>query len=196
MPDLDPALLSAEDMLASYARRQLTPIDVLPVWMTFTTFLRYMDQPKPVAFDASAQRGQAAFDSVGCTACHTPSMKTKDGPVGPRTNALKGQVANLYSDVLIHHMGSTLADNIVQGNAGPDMFRTAPLWGVGQRLFFLHDGRAKTLTDAILAHYSKATPVYGEAPAYPASEANAVVKAYVALPASQQQDILAFLRAL
>ena len=56
---------------------------------------------------------------------------------------------NLYSDLLVHNMGAGLADDIVQGDAGPAEFRTAPLWGVGQRIFFLHDGRTSSLLDAI-----------------------------------------------
>ena len=59
-----------------------------------------------------------------------------------------------YSDFAVHHMGSTLADGVNQGVAGPDQFRTAPLWGLGQRLFFLHDGRTSDLLQAIQAHMS------------------------------------------
>ena len=59
-----------------------------------------------------------------------------------------------FSDFAIHHMGSGLSDGINQGAAGPDQFRTAPLWGLGQRLFFLHDGRTSDLLQAIQAHAS------------------------------------------
>ncbi|HZX41136.1 MAG TPA: hypothetical protein VFE93_04805, partial [Myxococcaceae bacterium] len=75
-------------------------------------------------------------------------------------------------------------------------FRTAPLWGVGQRLFFLHDGRTGDLQGAIRAHYSPPSAAHGRDPAYPASEANQVVIDYFHLPASQQQDVLEFLRSL
>jgi CxxC motif-containing protein (DUF1111 family) len=82
-------------------------------------------------------------------------------------------------------MGFGLADYITQGNAGPDEFRTAPLWGLGQRAFFLHDGRTKDLLQAILAHDS-----YG-------SEADAVIDVFqLLLTPSQKQDILNFLRSL
>ena len=81
-------------------------------------------------------------------------------------------------------MGSNLADGISQGNAGGDEFRTAPLWGLGQRIFFLHDGRTKNLVEAIQAHSS------------PGSEANTVVGYFNSLPAPQKQDILNFLRSL
>ena len=85
-------------------------------------------------------------------------------------------------------MGSGLADNISQGTAGPDEFRTAPLWGVGQRLFFLHDGRADTANGGLL----KAI----EDHAGSGSEANRVIDLFQQLNAQQQQDLLNFLRSL
>ena len=89
-----------------------------------------------------------------------------------------------YSDFAVHHMGSGLADGITQGAAGPDQFRTAPLWGIGQRLFFLHDGRTSDLLQAIEAHSSNG------------SEAQGVVAKFNALTQTQKQDILNFLRSL
>ena len=59
-----------------------------------------------------------------------------------------------FSDFEIHHMGAALADNVSQGGAGGDQFRTAPLWGLGQRIFFLHDGRTTNLLTAIADHRS------------------------------------------
>jgi CxxC motif-containing protein (DUF1111 family) len=173
-----------------------SPIELMADWMMFSLFMRFSDQPKPVPFDASAERGREAFDEVGCNECHVPSMTTKSGPQGPQSDALKGITAHLYSDLLLHHMGPRLADNIVQGAAGPDQFRTAPLWGIGQRIFFLHDGRTRSLVDAILAHFSRAAPAQGREPAYPASEADAVVERFAALPPRRQQDIIHFLRSL
>lgn len=165
-------------------------------WMTFQFMMRFLDAPKPAPLSASAQSGQQAFNDVGCNMCHTPSMTTRSGETGPNSDALKGVTANLYSDLLLHHMGATLADNVIQGEAGPDEFRSSPLWGVGQRIFFLHDGRTKSLVDAILAHFSQASPAHGNTPAYPASEANQVVKNFLALPRAKQQDLVNFLRSL
>jgi len=165
-------------------------------WMVFQIMMRFMDQPKPVAFNASATRGLQTFKDIGCDGCHTPSMTTRSGPTGPQADALKGITANLYSDIALHHMGATLADNVIQGDAGPDEFRSAPLWGVGQRIFFLHDGRTKSLVDAILAHFSLASAAHGNTPAYPASEANKVIQNFSALPATKQQDLVNFLRSL
>jgi CxxC motif-containing protein (DUF1111 family) len=103
---------------------------------------------------------------------------------------LENRPVNLFSDLLVHHMGAGLADDIIQGAAGPDEFRSQPLWGVGQRLFFLHDGRTNDLLVAINAHFS---PARGE---YPASEANAVVEIFLKLRRTDQQAILDFLRSL
>ena len=80
-------------------------------------------------------------------------------------------------------MGTGLTDNVSQGNAGGDQFRTAPLWGVGQRIF-LHDGRTSDLLQAILDHQS------------PGSEASRVIIAFQFLTESQKQDLLNFLRSL
>ena len=87
-------------------------------------------------------------------------------------------------------MGAALADDIVQGQAGPDEFRTAPLWGLGQRFYLLHDGRTADLKVAIAAHASAATA------SVPASEANTVVAKWNALAETQKQDLLNFLRGL
>jgi CxxC motif-containing protein (DUF1111 family) len=104
--------------------------------------------------------------------------------------ALRNKAVNLYSDLLIHDMGPGLADGISQGQAGPSEFRTAPLWGLGQRIFFLHDGRTKDLVSAIEAHHSPGSP------SRDGSEANAVVQKYQKLNDGQKQDMLNFLRSL
>ncbi|HET9624965.1 MAG TPA: di-heme oxidoredictase family protein [Kofleriaceae bacterium] len=172
------------------------PTHVIPVWMSFMMFMRFLDQPKPAPLTLSAQRGRELFQEIGCADCHTPHMHTKAGELGTFYPQLRDVEVNLFSDILLHNMGARLADNVIQGNAGPDMFRTAPLWGIGQRLFFLHDGRSKTLDDAILQHYSDAAPANGRNPAYGPSEANQVVRNYGDLDAQGQQDVLNFLRRL
>ena len=98
--------------------------------------------------------------------------------------ALSNKPVNLFSDLLVHHMGKGLADGVTQGSAGPDEFRTAPLWGVGQRVFFLHDGRTTNLLEAIRAHKS------------PQSEATKVIDSFNHLRPRDQQDVINFLRAL
>jgi CxxC motif-containing protein (DUF1111 family) len=148
--------------------------------VNFATFMRMLAPPAPTTSSSSELNGQAEFASVGCTACHSPTLTTG--------NALYPALSNMtyhpFSDFALHHMGSGLADGISQGGAGPDQFRTAPLWGVGQRIFFLHDGRASNLVQAIAAHSS------------PGSEANKVIQNYNALTPSEQQDLLNYLRSL
>ncbi|HEX3846364.1 MAG TPA: di-heme oxidoredictase family protein [Steroidobacteraceae bacterium] len=154
----------------------------------FANFMRMLAPPAPAPATPSSTNGRAEFAAVGCAACHTPSFTTGSaiatGSARSPSPALSSQRVNLYSDLLVHHMGQGLADGISQGSAGPDEFRTAPLWGAGQRVFFLHDGRTSDLLAAIRAHASQG------------SEANVVVQRFNALGSSEQQDILDFLRSL
>src|SRR4029077_13617302 len=128
----------------------------------------------------SVDNGKRLFGTIGCAGCHTPSLTTGFSPI----DALNQKQVNLFSDLAVHHMGYGLADNVTQGSAGPDEFRTAPLWGIGQRAFFLHDGRTKDLLYAIEAHDN------------PGSEASRVIDIFNRLNSSQKQDILNFLRSL
>jgi len=107
------------------------PLHEFADWMMFQLMMRFTDAPPVVTNpSASAQRGQVVFNNIGCSLCHTPQMVT--APVMDSA-VLENRPVNLYSDLLVHHMGPGLADNIIQGAAGPDEFRTVPLWGVGQR---------------------------------------------------------------
>src|SRR5258705_3070 len=90
--------------------------------------------------------GAAVFSSLGCATCHAPSLP------GPGS----GAPVRLYSDLLLHDMGSGVADRFEQGSATGSEFRTMPLWRVADRQHFLHDGRAKTIIDAIQAHGGQA----------------------------------------
>jgi CxxC motif-containing protein (DUF1111 family) len=171
------------------------PVHLMPDWVHFMLFMRFLDAPQPAPLTPRAQRGRDAFASVGCVACHTPQMRTA---AVIKSDALRDKPVNLYSDLLIHHMGANLADNIIQGAAGPDMFRTTPLWGVGQRIFFLHDGRTKDLIEAIEAHFSpaaSANPVT-RMPALGPSEANKSIEAFRRLSSTDKQAIIDFLRSL
>ena len=152
----------------------------------FTTFMRMLDQPQPGQGNGSTQHGSQLFSQIGCALCHTASFTTGQSSVA----ALSNVQTNLYSDLLLHHMGPNLADNVSQGAAAGDQFRTAPLWGLGQRIFFLHDGRTSDLVQAIQFHAS------GGNRQYQGSEANGVVSGYNHLSSSDQQDLLNFLRSL
>ncbi|MDB6107855.1 MAG: thiol oxidoreductase [Gammaproteobacteria bacterium] len=130
----------------------------------------------------SISNGRSLFSSIGCATCHTPTINsTQPSNI---TASLGSTAVSAFSDLQIHHMGTGLADNVSQGNAGGDQFRTAPLWGLGQRIFFLHDGRTTDLNAAIDAHASSG------------SEANQVEANFDSLSATQRQDVLNFLRSL
>ncbi|HET6143050.1 MAG TPA: di-heme oxidoredictase family protein [Candidatus Acidoferrales bacterium] len=152
--------------------------------VAFSNFMRFLDQPQPsctgTSCSQSIQNGRGLFIAAKCSVCHTPSMTTGPAYVA----ALSSVPVNLFSDLLVHHMGNGLADGVSQGAAGPDQFRTAPLWGLGQRLFFLHDGRTPDLIQAIEDHAS------------PGSEANQVIRVFNQMSQSQKQDLLNFLRSL
>jgi CxxC motif-containing protein (DUF1111 family) len=154
----------------------------------FADFMRMLAPRAPAPATESTVSGRAVFGRIGCDLCHTPSFMTgkmiaSGSPTVPSA-ALSSQTVNLFSDLLVHHMGRNLEDGTTQGGAAPDEFRTAPLWGVGQRVFFLHDGRTKNLVEAIRAHRS------------PGSEANLVIERFNRLREREQQDLINFLRSL
>ena len=150
----------------------------------FAVFMRFLAPPTPSPDTpggaSSIAHGAALFTSTGCALCHTPSFTTSPSTVA----ALSVQPVNLFSDLVVHDMGDGLADGVSQGAAGPREFRTAPLWGLGQRIFFLHDGRTADLLRAIREHSSKK------------SEANGVISRFNDLSETDKQDLLNFLRSL
>jgi CxxC motif-containing protein (DUF1111 family) len=156
----------------------------------FANFMRFLAPPptggvvlngRPVSAQ-SISNGSAIFRSIGCATCHNPTPGTTQ--VSNFVPALSQAPVQAFSDIEIHHMGTGLADNVSQGSAGGDQFRTAPLWGLGQRIFLLHDGRTTDLLQAIQAHGSQG------------SEASTVEQNFDNLSPSQQQDLLNFLRSL
>lgn len=149
-------------------------------------FTQWMAPPTPGQQNSSTTNGKTQFTNAGCVYCHTTSFTT---PATSRP-ALGSITINLYSDILVHHMGPGLADGLQQGSAGPDEFRTAPLWGIGQRLWFLHDGRTSNIVTAIEDHFSVGNS------SYPASEANQSVTNFNNLSPKNQQDLVNFLRSL
>jgi CxxC motif-containing protein (DUF1111 family) len=151
----------------------------------FALAIRLSAPPRPSlppgVDEASAERGRQEFQAAGCSQCHTPELTTATSNLDP---ALSKVTFHPFSDFAIHRMGAGLADGIAQGAAGPDQFRTTPLWGLGQRLFFLHDGRTSDLIEAIEAHSSGG------------SEANVVIANFDRLASSKRQDVINFLRSL
>ena len=161
------------------------PLAVLSDIEVFAAFMRFLAPPTPSDTEpggaSSITKGKAVFSQIGCNLCHTPTLMTDPNS---RVAAQAGKPANLYSDLAVHQMGKNLEDGISQGQAVGNEFRTAPLWGLGQRLFFLHDGRTSDLVLAIKEHKGSK------------SEANGVIKQYDRLRESEKQDLLNFLRSL
>ena len=141
-------------------------------------YARLLDIPVRASPDP---RGEALFDSVGCAACHVPSLRTRaDWP----TPQLAGIDAPVFTDLLLHDMGEELADGQQEEGAGPGDFRTAPLIGLSYLPAYLHDGRAGTLREAVLGHGS------------PGSEAAGTVQRFEGLSAADQEALLAYVAGL
>jgi CxxC motif-containing protein (DUF1111 family) len=156
----------------------------------FANFMRFLAAPPTgsvvlngsTVSASSISAGSSLFSSIGCATCHNPTPGTTQA--SGFTTSLSKQPVNAFSDIEIHNMGTGLADNVSQGSAGGGQFRTAPLWGLGQRIFLLHDGRTTSLITAIRDHASNG------------SEANVVEEQFFDLSTTQQQEILDFLRSL
>jgi CxxC motif-containing protein (DUF1111 family) len=156
----------------------------------FANFMRTLAPPPAGGVVLNGQQvpsqtiaaGSSLFSAIGCATCHNSTVgSTQKSNI---TSSLSNAAVNAFSDIEIHHMGTGLADNVSQGGAGGDQFRTAPLWGLGQRIFLLHDGRTTNLNAAIEAHQSSG------------SEATNVEENFDNLNTTQQQEILDFLRSL
>lgn len=147
-----------------------------------TTYIRLLAIPTRKTQSA----GAALFASTDCAACHVPSLATRaDYPIAQ----LAGIAAEVYSDLLLHRMGSELADGLpshpsVDGEAGSFEWRTAPLIGLRFNRTFLHDGRAKSIEEAISMHRGEG------------SEANQAVDGFEALSDADRQTLLEFVEAL
>ncbi len=167
-----------------------TPAGAMTDSAQFALFQRFLAPPTPSATSPggapSISSGKQLFASTGCALCHTPTLQTGNSAVA----ALRFQNVNLYSDLLVHDMGPNLSDGVLAGQRQWHRVPHGTLVGLGQRLFFLHDGRSNDLVDAIGQHAS------GTQRAGNASEANGVVNAFNGLSDRQKQDILNFLRSL
>ena len=159
-------------------------------------FIRFLAPPTPAKPTSTTIAGQNQFNAIGCNICHSSPSPTQFTTSPAAVAALGSQKVNLFSDLLVHHMGNCLADGVIQGAAQGDMFRTAPLWGVGQRIFFLHDGRTTDIVQAIEDHSDQWCTGGIGMNGYASSEANSVVAAFNALTTIQQQDLVDFLRSL
>jgi CxxC motif-containing protein (DUF1111 family) len=148
-------------------------------------YLAHLEVPeRRNADDPKVLRGEARFGELGCAACHRTELKTAERSRFPR---LSGRTISAYTDLLIHDMGEGLSDHRPDYRAGGREWRTPPLWGLGrtatvsESTFYLHDGRARTLAEAILWH---------------GGEARAARDRFVRLPKQERDILLAFLQSL
>jgi CxxC motif-containing protein (DUF1111 family) len=142
----------------------------------FTDFITLLAPPPRLALTPQAESGAFTFRAIGCANCHRPALRT-----GPNSIPQLDEVTFFpFSDFLLHDMGS-LGDGIAQAGAGQTEMRTAPLWGVRVLTTFLHDGRANSISAAILAHDG---------------QGKAARDRFAALNASAQANLIAFLNSL
>ena len=152
------------DEIAGCGANQNGPeLDALALQAT-AMFLNSIDPPSPTS--CATLPGATIFASIGCADCHTPSLP------GP---GARGMVP-LYSDLLLHDMGAGLADQMQQGSAQGNEWRTMPLWSLNERGKFLHDGRAASVTDAITAHGGQAQPARDNFNSLNAADNNALLQ--------------------
>jgi CxxC motif-containing protein (DUF1111 family) len=142
----------------------------------FRDFMTFLAPPPVQHATFATLQGSRLFDRVGCAACHVPSLKTGASDVA----TLSFRTFSPYSDFLLHDMGS-LGDGIVQGIATGREMRTAPLWGIRLFTTFLHDGRAHSIDEAIMAHDGQGRRTRDR---------------YAALPADRKAALLSFLGTL
>lgn len=134
--------------------------------------------------DVTANRGETLFSDAGCAGCHTPTLPTS--PHHPHAE-LRDQTIHPYTDLLLHDMGPGLADNLGEGRASGAEWRTPPLWGIGLTAgvsggeAYLHDGRARTLDEAIRWH---------------GGEGESAKQAYMGLSAADKNALIRFLQTL
>jgi CxxC motif-containing protein (DUF1111 family) len=154
---------------------EITPATVLAV----VHYVRTLAPSRPGADTPARQEGRATFTTIGCAVCHVPSMRTGASAIA----ALADQPVELYSDLLLHDMGDALADRRPDGSATGREWRTTPLWGLRLMRQFLdgdalllHDGRARSVEEAILLHGGEATKSRDAFAALPAPARRAVLE--------------------
>ena len=145
---LAPADLVASSTGCGGGRPSATLEDDGTVVRAVTAYIASMPPP-PSRVSPQHRAGRILFSTIGCAACHTPTLSAN------------GIDIPLYSDLLLHDLGPAMDDRVVQGEATGKDWRTTPLWGLNMRDRFLHDGRATNVPDAILAHDGDAAPAIG-----------------------------------
>lgn len=161
-------------------------VEVSETMLKLVTFYsRHLAVPaRRNAADPQVRHGGTVFEATGCAACHYPTLATAADFEDP---ALAGQTIRPFTDLLLHDMGPDLADGLPEGDADGTEWRTPPLWGIGLtemvsgHTSFLHDGRARSVLEAILWH---------------GGEADAAREAVIQLGTEDREALIAYLNSL
>lgn len=147
-------------------------------------YIRLLQPPARGKITTEVLTGEKMFNDIGCASCHIPTMQTGRSPIA----ALDRADVHLYSDLLLHDMGPDLADHRADGDATGSEWRTTPLWGsrlipefLDGNEFYMHDGRATSVHDAIMIH---------------GGESQASRNTYAGLSQSDQDALIAFIKSL
>lgn len=147
-------------------------------------YLKTLKAPEPRPESNSILEGKQLFTTIGCSKCHRPEMKTGNSSIA----AIGNKIFYPYSDLLLHDMGTALDDGYTEGSAKTYEWRTPPLWGLGLsknsqggQYFLMHDGRARSIDEAILLH---------------GGEANQIRNNYQVLTAGEKTKLIQFLESL
>ncbi|MBN8650526.1 MAG: c-type cytochrome [Cytophagales bacterium] len=147
-------------------------------------YLKTLKAPVPRPESNSILEGKQLFAAIGCSKCHRPEMKTGNSTIASISN----KIFFPYSDLLLHDMGTALDDGYTEGSAKTFEWRTPPLWGLGlsknsqgNQYFLMHDGRARSIDEAILLHGGEATQIRDN---------------YQALTADEKTKLIQFLESL
>ncbi|MBX9686947.1 MAG: hypothetical protein K2X27_09610 [Candidatus Obscuribacterales bacterium] len=169
------------------------PNDNGKIQAELTYYMSLLAAPERGKITPAVKRGEQTFEKLGCAFCHVPELRSaeKVTVVDPDSKfpdldfieieALENKPVAAYSDFLVHHMGNDLADGIPEGRASASEWRTAPLWGIRKRKQYLHDGRAKSLSEAIMLH---------------GGQAEQAAASFNALCETEKNELLEFLQSL
>lgn len=181
----DMGITSEFEPFDTYTHQRIDPEVSTKTLQNVVFYMHTLKAPIPRNTGAAdVQLGKQTFLNIGCEGCHKQTLKTGPSPI----SALSEIEFHPYTDLLLHDMGPNLNDGYTEGNALPQEWRTPPLWGLGlsprsqgNRYFLLHDGRAHSIEEAIRMH---------------GGEAAASARKFAELPASDQQNLISFLKSL
>jgi CxxC motif-containing protein (DUF1111 family) len=181
----DIGITSSFDPVDAYTRMVIDPeISTLTV-NNVVFYLQTLKAPiQRNVGNAEVETGRNLFEKINCSGCHKPTLKTGFSPVA----ALSNKEFHPYTDLLLHDMGPGLNDGYTEGSAKTFEWRTPPLWGLGLSMssqggsyHLLHDGRAKSIEEAIILH---------------GGEASASRNRFIQLSAAEKNAVLRFLESL